>query len=85
MKIIKRMVVSEDLWAKYKATRQLVSTKGNIDIFGGNSDNLVGFVGVGQQEMMMIVVSVDSSMAEDIFRGYAEDYLDDVVGIIRNL
>jgi len=71
MKIIATKLVDSDIWATLKATRRLIDSKGEADLFTGKQDGqVVAMIPDSFDEYRMVLVEFDPSWSEDLYQGY---------------
>lgn len=75
MRVIAHKIEDLDTWAELKATRKLLDTKGEADLFEGKDDGFaVAMVPNSVDQYLMIVVEFDPSLSEILFSGYGQRF-----------
>ena len=75
MRVVAHKIDDLDTWAELKATRKLLDTKGETDLFEGKEDGFaVAMIPNSVDQYLMIVVEFDPSFSEILFSGYGQRF-----------
>ena len=75
MKVTATKIVDSDVWATLKATRRLLSSKGESDLFTGKRDGqVVAMIPNLFEEYRMVLIEFDPSWSEDLYQGYGDRF-----------
>ena len=75
MKVTATKIVDSDVWATLKATRRLLDSKGQCDLFTGKRDGqVVAMIPGSGDEYRAVLVEFDPSCSGELYRGYGDRF-----------
>lgn len=75
MRVVDTKLADSGTWATLKATRKLLDSKGEADLFTGKEDGqVVAMIPNLFEEYRMILVEFDPAWSEELFQGYGDRF-----------